>query len=506
MALGIEVEDRPFAKSTLQVFRAQLILHDKVREVFESSLRLARESGYLKRRSMKVALDTTNILGRGAVKDTCNLLADGIVQLIRALAQLKGINVGQWAKSQGYHRYLGSSVKGEAAIDWSDKRARTALLAEIVADADRLLELSRQAQGELAEDSAERQQIVAGAELLGQLLLQDIERKSGGDGDDGVSLKDGVSRDRMMSVHDPEMRHGHKSSSRRFDGHKAAIVVDTDSQLITAVEVLPGNAPDNLGALELVEASEANTGVSVEEAMGDAAYGDGDTRQAFADAGRTLIARVPGRPDRKRFPKDDFVIDLSAGSCTCPAGQVTHTIVPAGKRTNRAGRVHRLQAFQFDGAECRTCPLRPQCIAAKGSRGRRVMIHPQEALLQQGRALQQSAHYDEYRARRVVVEHRLARLVQLGLRQSRYFGRVKTRRQLYLAATVANLTLVAAKAGLTGKTGSGPGASSAQVAGMVNSAANAATAWLGQIRTLTLLVSALLTKSLFPIRGFRPGF
>ena len=367
--------------------------------------------------------------------------------------------------------------------------------------------MSRQAQGELAEDSAERQQIVAGAELLGQLLLQDIERKSGdGDGDDGVSLKDGVSRDRMMSVHDPEMRHGHKSSSRRFDGHKAAIVVDTDSQLITAVEVLPGNAPDNLGALELVEASEANTGVPVEEAMGDAAYGDGDTRQAFADAGRTLIARVPGRPDRKHFPKDDFVIDLAPGSCTCPAGQVTHTIVPAGKRTNRTGRVHRLQAFQFDGAECRTCPLRSQCIAAKGRKGRRVMIHPQEALLQQGRALQQSTHYDEYRARRVVVEHRLARLVQLGLRQSRYFGRVKTRCQLYLAATVANLTLVAAKAGLTEKTGSGPNASSAQVAGMVNSAANAATAWLGQIRTLTLLVSALLTKSLFPIRGFRPGF
>ena len=100
VALGIEVEDRPFAKSTLQVFRAQLILHDKVREVFESSLRLARESGCLKGRGMKVALDTTNILGRGGVKDTCNLLADGIVKLLRALAQLKGINVGQWAKSQ----------------------------------------------------------------------------------------------------------------------------------------------------------------------------------------------------------------------------------------------------------------------------------------------------------------------------------------------------------------------------------------------------------------------
>ena len=505
VALGIEVEDRPFAKSTLQVFRAQLILHDKVRGVFESSLRLARESGYLKKRGMKVALDTTNILGRGAVKDTYNLLADGIVKLARALAQLKGTNVGQWAKSQGYHQYLGSSVKGEAAIDWSDRQARAALLAGIVADADRLLELSRQAQGELPEDSAERQRIVAAAELLGQLLLQDVERTDDGVSL-GVSLRDGVSRDRMMSVHDPEMRHGHKSSSRRFDGHKAAIVVDTDSQLITAVEVLPGNAPDNLGALELVEQSEANTGVPAAEIMGDAAYGDGDTREAFADAGRTLIARVPGRPNRSHFPKEDFRIDLDAGSCTCPAGEVTRTIVPAGRRTDQMGRTYRLEAFRFDAAVCGACPLRSQCLAAKPGTGRTVRLHPQEALLQQARALQQSEAFSEYRQRRVVVEHRLARLVQLGIRQSRYFGRIKTRFQLYLAATVANLTLVAAKAGLTGETGSGPSADSALAAGMGNSAANSGAAWLGQIGALILLAAALLTKSFSPTRGFRPDF
>ena len=517
VALGIEVEDRPFAKSTLQVFRAQLILHDKVREVFESSLRLARESGYLKKRSMRVALDTTNILGRGAVKDTCNLLADGIVKLMRALAAVEKSSVKEWAKARGYEAYLGSSVKGEAAIDWSDRKARQALLAGIVADADRLLELSRQAQGELTKDGEERQHIVTAAELLGQLLLQDIERKSG-DGDDGVSLKDGVSRDRMMSVHDPEMRHGHKSSSRRFDGHKAAIVVDTDSQLITAVAVLPGNAPDNLGALELVEQSEANTGVPVQEAMGDAAYGDGATRQTFADVGRKLVARVPGRPDRKHFPKDDFVIDLAAGSCTCPAGQVTHTIVPAGKRTDAAGRVYRWQAFQFDGAECRTCPLRSQCIAAKGRKGRRVLIHPQEGLLQEARALQQSAAYDEYRARRVAVEHRLARLVQLGIRQSRYFGRVKTRFQLYLAATVANLTLVAGKSGLSDSVGGGAEAHRAvrsavpsDVQAVSHGVVANATAIFGAVRlgilwTVILLKPALLPKSLSPTRAFRPGF
>ena len=224
----------------------------------------------------------------------------------------------------------------------------------------------------MPEDSAERQQIVAAAELLGQLLLQDVERT-----DDGVSLRDGVSRDRMMSVHDPEMRHGRKSSSRRFDGHKAEVVVDTDTQLITAVEVLPGNAPDNLGALELVEQSETNTGVPVEETMGDAAYGDGVTRQAFADAGRNLIARVPGRPDRKHFPKEDFHIDLETGSCTSPAGNVTRRIRPLGTRTGATGRTHQLKVFQFDGAVCGVCPLRPQCVAAAQGTGRTVQLHPQ---------------------------------------------------------------------------------------------------------------------------------
>ncbi len=112
VALGIEVEDRPFAKSTLQVFRGQLILHDQVREVFERSLRLARETGYLKRRSLRVALDTTYILGRGAVKDTYNLLADGMVKLLRALAAVDRTTVKAWAEAQGYQRYLGSSVKG----------------------------------------------------------------------------------------------------------------------------------------------------------------------------------------------------------------------------------------------------------------------------------------------------------------------------------------------------------------------------------------------------------
>ena len=180
VALGIEVEDRPFAKSTLQLFRAQLILHEKVREIFQHSVQYARQSGCLKGRRMKVALDTTNILGRGAVKDTYNLLADGIVQLVRALAKVDRSKAKEWAKRRGLESYFGSSVKGEAAINWDNRKERQAFLREIVLDADRLLELARRTQGRFAVDSPERQGIVEAAELLGQLLLQDVERKEEG--------------------------------------------------------------------------------------------------------------------------------------------------------------------------------------------------------------------------------------------------------------------------------------------------------------------------------------
>ena len=116
--------------------------------MFEQSLHLARESGYLKgERGMRVAMDTTYILGRNAVKDTYNLVAGGIVRLMQALAALDDVPMRHWAETHGYKRYVGSSVKGEAAIDWSDRWERRKLLGEIVADADRLLELARQSPG-----------------------------------------------------------------------------------------------------------------------------------------------------------------------------------------------------------------------------------------------------------------------------------------------------------------------------------------------------------------------
>ncbi len=126
--------------------------------------------------------------------------------------------------------------------------------------------------------------------------------------------------------------------------------------------------------------------------------------------------------------------------------------------------------------------------------------------MRQARALQQSEAFSEYRQRRVVVEHRLARLVQLGIRQSRYFGRAKTKFQLYLAAMVANLTLVAAKAGLPANTGGGSSVGSALRTGTIRSALEIVPARLCQILTLALLASASLPKYISTNRAFRPDF
>ena len=446
VALGIDVDERPLAKSTLQLFRAHLILHDKARAVFQRSLQFARKTGYVKNRRMKVALDTSFILGRGAVKDTYNLLSDGIIQVVKALAALEAKKAEIWARERGLERYFGSSEKGEASVNWDNEKARRDFLQGIVADADRVLELARQSQAGEPEGSTRRNSIIEAGGLLGQLLFQDVECK-----EDGVAIKEGVSRDRIISVHDPEMRHGHKSSSNRFDGHKAAVAVDTDSQLITAVDVLPGNVRDSVGALELVEQSEKSIGIEVEETIGDCAYGNGATRQAFAEAERTLVAKVPGRPNKARFPKEDFKIDLEAGTCTCPAEHVTRALRSMGSLPDGHGDHQRSWGFVFDGRICRTCTMRANCVSEKNRRGRTVRLHPQEALLQQARALQHSEAFIEYRKRRQVSEHRLARLVQLGIRQSRYFGRVKTLFQLLMAATVANLTMVATKMGMMGK-------------------------------------------------------
>jgi len=74
--------------------------------------------------------------------------------------------------------------------------------------------------------------------------------------------------------------------------------------------------------------------------------------------------------------------------------------------------------------------------------GQILTLHRSEELLRAARRGQESEAFRKRYRRRLVVEHRIARLIQLRMRQTRYFGREKVLLQALLTAMEANLSLV----------------------------------------------------------------
>lgn len=440
LALDLGEREKPFAKSTFQEFRAKLLLNEGFEKLFlRLSLTEAMRHGLLKPGSkINNVLDTTPVLGRGAVKDTYNLVADGIKILCRSLSQATGEKVDALACRLDLSRYFNESVslKGSAHIDWTNDEERRVFLNSLVADAQRLLLEARQ----IRKAASEKQQkaIAQAEELLGRLLSQDLEPDPSAP--TRVRIKQGTAKDRIPSAHDPEMRHGRKSASKRFDGHKLAIAADPATGLLTDLDVLPGNAPDGQGALELIKEAEANTQTEIVKAIGDCAYGDGATRQRFNDDGPSLVAKVPAPPCNEQFHKAHFQIDVKHDRITCPAGQTTTDFKLV---TSDSGDGEKVKRFSFPAAICQACPSKAQCLRTKDQgQGRTVTLHPQETLLQQARGYQKEPGFQQDMKARQQAEHVLARMVQLGARQARYVGRAKTKIQLVIIATVLNLLVV----------------------------------------------------------------
>lgn len=420
------------AKSTLQLFRSHLVLHDGAKAIFVKSVQEAKRVGLLKGEAMRVALDTKPIEGRGAVEDTYNLLATGIGLVADALAQKVGKTKGAWLEELGLSRYTAPSIKGSVSIDWSDTAAKDALLTQIVADARRLLALA-EGQGSTVKEAAD---------LLEKLLLQDVDEGEDRDGETTARIKEGTAKGRIPSATDPQMRHGRKSQAKRFTGHKASVGTDVNSGVIVALDVLSGDAPDSTGALSMVEQAEENTGMKVAETLGDCAYGSGETRKEFAEAERTLIAKVPQENRNKGlFPKSLFTIHREERRATCPGGHTTQMADDHAK----GGRTYYFDEF------CPGCPLRSQCTSSP--LGRSLSEHPQEDLLHQAKVYQGTPEGKANLRRRVIVENALGRLSHLGIGQALYRGRSMTRYQLTIASTVANLRR--SWNWLSGKAGSG---------------------------------------------------
>src|SRR5204863_6651292 len=93
-----------------------------------------------------------------------------------------------------------------------------------------------------------------------------------------------VAPDRVISTVDPEARHGHKSRSRRFDGYKAHLSVDFDSELIDNVVVTAANVADADAVTDLLADNPDNPADGTRG--GDDAEGEtgGDRPLIFGDS------------------------------------------------------------------------------------------------------------------------------------------------------------------------------------------------------------------------------
>lgn len=408
-AMGVDDDFEGIGATTFSLMRSRMVVHDADAELFAKTLAKAVAAGILKGK-LTAIIDSSPVHGAGAVADTYELIRGFMRQVVRAA----GEGISEEAR-EATEPFCGAKPD----IDWGDPAARKAHLAELVAAGMALLV---EAAG--IDDPA----VSEPAELLARVIDQDITADEAGDPD----IRQGVAPDRVISHSDPEMRHGRKSASRRFDGHKADVITDEDSELILGVEVRSGNAADGEGAAPLLAQVMALPGIAITRLLGDMAYSDGDVREAVEEHGAELVAKVAPVTNSGRIPKTDFAIDTQAGTVTCPAGVTTTEAKKAKDHKGRPGL-----RFSFPAATCAACPLREQCVG--GAKGRSIFVGRHHDRIAAARAAQAEGPTKALLRQRSKIERKIDHLQDLGMRKARYRGRRKTRLQALLAATVANV-------------------------------------------------------------------
>jgi hypothetical protein len=203
---------------------------------------------------------------------------------------------------------------------------------------------------------------------------------------------------------------------------------DTAGQQHAQVPAGPAGGPQEApgqGTQDQAQPASAQDGGQL-EVYGDSAYGSGEARAAYRDAGHdTIIKPGPLRPAVDGgFTLDDFTISEDDGTVTCPAGHVR----PMSKS--------RTVTF---GAACAACPLRARCTTAKD--GRSMTIHPHEGLLRAARAQARTQAFKQAYPTRSMVERVIAwTATQNGRRvRLRYTGTAKNDAWLHNRCAAINL-------------------------------------------------------------------
>jgi transposase len=421
IALGLPVDHIGWSPSTLTRFRARLMLHGKDRLALENTLALAEELGLLDAPAEQI-VDSTPMLGAAATQDTVRLVRSGVKKLIDAVVDVDEDAARRLDEGLEFG-YAKPSEKPDCR--WREKAERERMLSRVAEDAERALRAVERADGLLEEDAVKQVH-----SLLRELVGQDFDVD-----EDGVPrLHRGTRQDRIVSVHDTEMRHGRKSRHQRFDGYKLhAAATNTAEPLITAVEVAPASEQDGPQAKALIDQQTEER--RPERLLGDTAYGTGPVRAELAERDVEVLAPVPeGAVKEGRLGKRDFKIDLEAGTVTCPAGH------SAPIRTEPSGA----RRASFPRAACGACPLRSRCLGPRTPR-KQLQLAPEEGLLIAARqALDDPSTAEHLRRTRPRIERLLGLLAhRYGARKARYMGAAKARLQALWAAALVNLNPIA---------------------------------------------------------------
>jgi Transposase DDE domain len=410
----------PFSKTTLVAFRARLVAHELDRRLVERTVTLYGQlTGRVAAGKLRAALDASPLWGTGRVEDTINLLGHALRKVVGVLARQQGWGLAEGtrmlAERAGTPELAASSLKAALDLDWDDPAALQEALGVVLGAVGRVQELAA------GLGAAGDPQVAEGLAAARQVRDQDTVI-----GSDGVAqIRQGVARDRRISVEDPQMRHGRKTKSQRIDGYKRHVLTDLDTDLVCAVGVTPANLAEAAVA-DQITADLAAQQATLGELHIDRAY---LSSSLVTDRDPDLQVFCKAFPVRNgpRFAKPAFALDFDQGLLTCP-NSVTMPFTPGAR-------------VQFPAAVCQSCPLRAQCTTS--TRGRSVQIHPDERLLAEFRAAQQTPHGRARLRQRTTVEHTLAHVGRWQGRRARYVGQRKNLFDLRRVAVVHNLHVIA---------------------------------------------------------------
>jgi hypothetical protein len=411
-----------FSQGAFADFRARFIRYDMDRRLIERTVELAQTSKEFDWRklpkTLRVAVDSSPFEGAGRVEDTVNLLGHAARKVVACAASLLGWPEERVCREAQIPVLLESSVKKALDADWNDPQQKSDALNTLVSQ---LASLENWLGRKLPEE-VKQQPLRATLATVDQVRQQDLEPVPKGGGQ--LRIREGVAEDRRVSIEDPEMRHGRKSKSKRFDGYKRHIAGELGHDLILAAAITPANRPEEEAAPEL-EADIKRQGFEIGELNIDRAY----INSSLVDDVLSRRGEVISKPWRSRngrlFPKTAFKINLRDRTITCPADHTQHF---------QLGSV-----VEFDAEVCDRCPLRAKCTTAENGTGRTVSIAENEPLQQRLRKLVSTRDGRERLRRRVAIEHRLAHLSRRQGRRARYFGVRKNTFDVRRAAAILNL-------------------------------------------------------------------